>query len=139
MKKKVLSLALALALCLGLTVPAFAADMKIVEVPVPAVEGYEKEDYNTGEFHEGLAPFMTTKAVGFIDWTGKVVIPAEYETVWNFSEGFARVAKNDKIGYIDRTGKEITPLQYSAAGDFSNGMAAVEKGGKWGFIWPPNQ
>ena len=134
MKKKVLSLALALALCLGLTVPAFAADMKIVEVPVPAVEGYEKEDYNTGEFHEGLAPFMTTKAVGFIDWTGKVVIPAEYETVWNFSEGFARVAKNDKIGYIDRTGKEITPLQYSAAGDFSNGMAAVEKGGKWGFI-----
>ena len=29
MRKKLLSLALALALCLGLTVPAFAADMKI--------------------------------------------------------------------------------------------------------------
>ena len=48
MRKKLLSLALALALCLGLTVPAFAADMKIVEVPVPAVEGYEKEDGQGG-------------------------------------------------------------------------------------------
>ena len=134
MRKKALSLALALVLCLGLTVPAFAAELKIVEVPVPAVEGYENEDYDTGEFREGLAPFMTTKGVGFIDWTGKVVIPAEYETVWNFSEGFARVKKNEKIGYIDKAGKELTPLQYDAAGDFSNGMAAVEKGGKWGFI-----
>ena len=33
MKKKLFSLALALALCLGLTVPAFAAELKIIEVP----------------------------------------------------------------------------------------------------------
>ncbi len=134
MKKKLFSLALALALCLGLTVPAFAAELKIVEVPVPTVEGYEKEDYNTGAFREGLAPFMTTKAVGFIDWTGKVVISPEYDTAWNFSEGFARVKKNDKMGYIDKTGKEITPFQYSEAGDFCEGMAAVIKSGKTGYI-----
>ena len=134
MKKKLLSLALALALCLGLTVPAFAAELKIVEVPVPTVEEYEGKEYSTGEFREGLAPFMTTKGVGFIDWTGKVVIPPEYDTVWDFSEGLARVKKNGKMGYIDKTGKEITPFQYSEAGDFCEGMAAVIKSGKGGFI-----
>ncbi len=41
MKKKLFSLALALALCLGLTVPAFAAEIKLVEFSVPVVEGYE--------------------------------------------------------------------------------------------------
>ena len=38
MRKKLLSLTLALALCLGLTVPAFAAELKIVQVSVPSVE-----------------------------------------------------------------------------------------------------
>lgn len=134
MRKKLLSLTLALALCLGLTVPAFAAELKIVEVPVPAVEEYEGKDYSTGEFHEGLAPFMLSDGVGFIDWTGKVVIPPEYDTVWGFSEGFARVKKSDKMGFIDKTGKELTPLQFSEAGDFCEGMAAVKKGGKTGYI-----
>ena len=41
MRKKLLSLTLALALCLGLTVPAFAAELKIVQVSVPTVEEYE--------------------------------------------------------------------------------------------------
>ncbi len=77
MKKKLLSLALALALCLGLTVPAFAAELKIVEVPVPTVEEYEGTDYTIGGFSEGLAPFALSSGVGFIDWTGKVVIPPQ--------------------------------------------------------------
>ena len=138
MKKKLFSLALALALCLGLTVPAFAAELKIIEVPVPTVEEYEGKNYSTMEFHEGLSKLYVSEGssttAGFIDKTGKVVIPAKYSNAGDFSEGFAFVAKNGKLGFIDKTGKEITPFQYDSTLGFHGGFAAVVKNGKAGFI-----
>lgn len=141
MKKKMLSLALALALCLGLTVPAFAAELKIVRVSVPTVEEYEGTEYATWVFHEGLSRLYLYEdssgiptGAGFIDWTGRVVIPAEYDGASDFSEGFAAVYKNGKWGFIDKTGKEITSFQYDSTLDFREGMAAVKKGSKIGFI-----
>ena len=141
MKKKLLSLALALALCLGLTVPAFAAELKIVQVSVPTVEEYEGTEYATWVFHEGLSRLYLYEdssgiptGAGFIDWTGRVVIPAEYDGASDFSEGFAAVYKNGKWGFIDKTGKEITSFQYDSTLDFREGMAAVKKGSKIGFI-----
>lgn len=141
MKKKLFSLALALALCFGLTVPAFAAELKIVEVPVPVVEGYEGKNYLTNDFHDGLSQLFlyegssgAPSAVGFIDKTGKVVIPAKYDTSWFFTNGFARVYKNNNCGFIDKTGKEITAIQYTNAADFSDGLAGVIKNNKVGFI-----
>lgn len=141
MKKKMLSLALALALCLGLTVPAFAAELKIVQVSVPTVEEYEGTEYATWVFHEGLSRLYLYEdssgiptGAGFIDWTGRVVIPAEYDGASDFSEGFAAVYKNGKWGFIDKTGKEITSFQYDSTLDFREGMAAVKKGSKIGFI-----
>ena len=139
MKKKLLSLALALALCLGLTVPAFAAELKLVEIPTPVVEEYEGKDYSVGEFQEGLATLHVFedgygKPVGFVDKTGKLVISGKFDGGFNFSEGFARVQKNGKWGFIDKTGKEVVPLTYDAAWGFSQGFAAVKKNGKWGFI-----
>ena len=141
MKKKLLSLALALALCLGLTVPAFAAELKIVQVSVPTVEEYEGTEYATWVFHEGLSRLYLYEdssgiptGAGFIDWTGRVVIPTEYDNASDFSEGFAAVYKNGKWGFIDKTGKEITSFQYDSTLDFREGMAAVKKGSKIGFI-----
>lgn len=140
MKKKLLSLALALALCMGLSVPAFAAELKIVQVPVPTVEEYEGTEYATWVFYEGLSRLYlynssgSISSMGFIDWTGKVVIPPRYDNGRDFSEGFAFVEKDGKGGFIDRTGKEITPFQYDGALGFSEGFAAVLKGSKVGFI-----
>lgn len=71
---------------------------------------------------------------GFIDQTGKMVIPCIYDDVWNFSEGLAMVTLDDKCGYIDQTGKEIVPCIYDNAGDFSEGLAFVELDEKYGFI-----
>ena len=132
MKKKLFSLALALALCLGLTVPAFAAELKIIEVPVPTVEEYEGKNYSTMEFHEGLSKLYVSEGssttAGFIDKTGKVVIPAKYSNAGDFSEGFAFVAKNGKLGFIDKTGKEVIPCEYDEVGSFDeNGLAWVGK------------
>ena len=99
MKKKLLSLALALALCMGLTVPAFAAELKIVQVPVPTVEEYEVTKYSGwGNFHDGLAILYDSVNSSmnpcYIDRTGKVVIPpAGYSRAWDFSDGFAWVEK----------------------------------------------
>lgn len=154
MRKKLFSLALALALCLGLTVPAFAAELKIVQVPALTVEEYEgKAEYGIGYFNEGLAQLWVygkdgTK-VGYIDKTGKVVIPAEYDTIGEFSEGLADAEKDGKWGFIDKTGKAVIPFQYSWAeylwpdgssstfrpfGEFHEGLATVLKDGKFGYI-----
>lgn len=149
MRKRVLSMFLVLALCTGLIVPAFAAEVKIVRVPAPTVEEYEgKVKYGLGNFHEGLAQLWVygkdgTKC-GYIDRTGKVVIPAEYGTTGEFSEGLAAVEKDGKFGVIDKTGKVVIPFQYSWAEysssmfrpleAFHEGLATVLKDGKYGYI-----
>jgi serine/threonine protein kinase len=71
---------------------------------------------------------------GFIDKTGKEVIPCKYDYAAHFSEGFAAVELNGKYGYIDKTGKKVIPCKYDAADHFSEGLAAVELNGKWGHI-----
>jgi hypothetical protein len=41
---------------------------------------------------------------GFIDRTGKIIIPCVYENTWGFTEGLAGVKFNGKLGFIDKTG-----------------------------------
>lgn len=78
---------------------------------------------------------ITVKIVwGFIDKTGKLVIPAIYDDVQPFSEGLAAVEKNGKCGFIDKNGEEIVPPVYDWVSDFNNGFAIIEKDRKFGFI-----
>ena len=129
--KKAVSLFLTLVLALSLAVPAFAAEY--VEV-VPCIYDY------VGPFSEGLAVVTLNDKCGYIDKTGKEVVPCKYDSLvthsyeGEFSEGLAMVALNGKYGYIDMTGKEVIPCQYDRAKDFSEGLAAVEQNGKWGYI-----
>lgn len=67
---------------------------------------------------------------GFIDFTGKEVIPLKYDMVKDFSEGKAAVRIGGKWAYIDKTGKELTPFQYTEAEDFANGKASVVLNGE---------
>lgn len=46
---------------------------------------------------------------GFIDKTGKLVIPNIYTFANDFNEGLSQVSKNLKKGYIDNTGKIVIP------------------------------
>ncbi len=78
---------------------------------------------------------------GFIDETGREVIPLKYDYAEDFCEGLAKVGLNRKYGFIDRTGKEIVPLKYDYAYDFCEGLARVQlndgedvSSGKYGFI-----
>ena len=152
MRKKLLSLALALVMCLGLTVPAMAAAYTEV-VPCKYAQ--------VGDFSEGLAAVAIQVATnkygdgifrwGFIDKTGKEVVPCKYtwingpslmtSTGYNdenprFSEGLAVVVVDDgteyevnnyrgKCCFIDQTGKEVIPAKYDTASNFSEGLAMV--------------
>ena len=73
---------------------------------------------------------------GFIDKTGKEVIPCTWKDAKDFCEGQALVQDdNEKWGFIDKTGKEVIPCKWEDAKDFSEGLVSVmDTNGKYGFI-----
>lgn len=91
-------------------------------------------------FSEGYAAVMGQNRMwGYIDATGKEVIPCQYNGAWEFSDGLARIdagkSANHQYGFIDTAGREvISPGKYDYAYDFHEGLAAVELDGKYGFI-----
>ena len=88
-----------------------------------------------GEYYEGLAMVRLDKKYGFIDKTGKEVIPIKYDYAYSFSEGLALVKLNNKYGFIDKTGKEVIPIKYDNAYSFSKiSLALVKLEGKWFYI-----
>ncbi len=55
-------------------------------------------------FFEGRAKVWDGNGYGFIDTTGKLVIPCEYTCYEGFSDGLVPVTKDGKCGYVDRDG-----------------------------------
>ncbi len=92
---------------------------------------------DTGEKDEWGDPIYST-FFGFVDMTGKEVVPCKYEWVLDpydsYAEGFAAVELDGKWGFVDETAREVIPCQYEEAGKFSEGFAAIKLNGKWGFI-----
>ena len=104
------------------------------EPPAQPVNQAKKYDWK-GEYYQGLASVSLNGKYGFIDKTGKEVIPIKYDdAAESFSEGLAEVKLNDKWGFIDKTGKEVIPIKYDNAYSFSEGLAKVKLNDKWGFI-----
>ena len=87
-----------------------------------------------GKYYEGLAMVRLDKKYGFIDKTGKEVIPIKYDNAWNFSEGLASVKLNGKWGFINKIGEEVIPLKYDKVENFSEGFAKVKLNGKVFYI-----
>jgi hypothetical protein len=60
------------------------------------------------EFSEGLANIdFGNKGMGYIDKTGKVVIPARFDTACAFRDGLAMVKEGRTWGFIDKTGQMV--------------------------------
>lgn len=74
------------------------------------------------------------KKFGFLDRSGREIIPPTYDYAAPFSEGLAMVSQGDKWGYIDRTGQVVIPLAYDNIQSFSKGVALVAIQNKWGII-----
>ena len=108
----------------------------------PRLVAHLKYDDISTWWSDGLASVKLNNKYGYIDKTGKEVIPLKYDGVDvlfnSFEEGLVRVELNGKYGFIDKTGKEVIPLKYDFVGDtfdsFREGLARVELNGKYGFI-----
>ncbi|MDR0325080.1 MAG: WG repeat-containing protein [Oscillospiraceae bacterium] len=134
MKKKILSLALALSLILALVPfsPVTVAAAGYIEVVLPMYD-------NVDNFSDGMAAVAVGDRAsgykwGFVDKTGKEVVPCKYDEASAFHEGMAAVKLDGKWGYIDKTGKEVIPLIYENASAFSESLAPVRLDGKWGYV-----
>ena len=89
------------------------------------------------DYSEGLAAVKDDNdKFGYIDKTGRLVIPGQWDVVGCFMEGLAPVmGDNGKFGYIDKTGRLVIPYKWNAAEFFSEGLAKVQDANdKWGFI-----
>src|SRR5205807_10269842 len=65
------------------------------------------------DFSEGLAVVSSKDGqVGYMDRSGKVLIPYMFQAARNFSEGLALVEKEGKWGYIDTSGKFVIQPQF---------------------------
>ncbi len=69
---------------------------------------------------------------GYVDLSGKLVIPATFAAARLFSEGRAAVrADNGKWGYIDRDGKLVIEPRFGEADLFHSGRAMIRKSEDW--------
>lgn len=71
---------------------------------------------------EGLILIVDRKTAlwGYMDLTGEIVVPPQFEAAGLFYEGRAAVVMDGKTGYIDPTGQLVIPCQYEAISQFGN-------------------
>lgn len=82
-------------------------------------------------FSDGLARVGKDERSGYIDKTGKEVIPSVYDHAYRFSEEqLAPVKMNGKWGFINKEGQVTIPFQYDSADSFRDGVVPVEKDGE---------
>lgn len=118
-----------------------------------ALEDYEETHKS---FSEGLCGVKKAGKWGFINVSGKIIIPCKYDKVEPMKEGFSLVIfggkpgeygqlKGGKYTFIDKTGKQLVPFKYAYLAPFNEGIAVVNiggkldvygyaSGGKWGYI-----
>ncbi len=95
-----------------------------------------------GGFVEGRAYVEDfTHHYGFIDRTGRMVVPITYEAannrdIFQFAEGRVPVLVDGKWGYLDTQGEFTIPPQYDEASGFQNGVACVRSGSQTMYIDP---
>ena len=146
MKKRVISLILAVILCSSLVcLPASAAETEPGTFEYEQIIGYQYEDAHS--FSDGLAAVQKNGKWGYINTDGETVIPFEYDVAYSFSEGYAVVGtlcdESDdyyggdylcyEIGFIDKENNFISfadPYYFDyETGDYGNGPMTIRLSG----------
>src|SRR5262249_32574662 len=93
------------------------------------------------DFSEDVAAVTQAKKRGYIDKTGNVVIPIQFDRAGAFSEGFAYVKLGNRYGYIDKSGQiALETSSDQSCSSFKGGLAVATKSAKkpqevaWGYI-----
>lgn len=98
----------------------------------------ESDRSSISEFSEGIAIVYKkgdkNYQFGFIDKTGKLIAPPQFDEALGFSEGLAAVLVKDKWGFVDSSGKMVIQPQFEHVASFSDGLAPIQVKDKWGYI-----
>jgi hypothetical protein len=112
----------------ALAIPATWASFGGHDASLPTPDFWRME--RNAEFFEGLAVVWTAdRKFGYIDKSGRIVIPPQFLYARPFSEGLAAVANAEvAFGYIDKHGKVVIPLTLHNVypGNFSEGVARIK-------------
>lgn len=94
--------------------------------------GLAEEYEDTGHHAEGLVPVRLQGLWGYVDATGRPVVPLQFAWAGEFSEGLAP-ARRDRVrcGYVDRTGAFVIPERFRECRPFSEGLARVDLAGEF--------
>lgn len=87
--RKILSMLLAVTILLAMALPAAASEISFTTLVSPKYEDAES-------FSDGLAAVKQGGKWGYIDESGKLVIPCQFDKAYPFSEGLAIVGKIEK-------------------------------------------
>ena len=134
--RKLFTLLLALALCLGLAAPAFAAEGEPERGVLTYTEHITPRFEDAGRFSEGLAPVKQNGKWGYINEEGDVVIDFQYDRAYTFNEGYAvvgtitgpgkeewdRDATYIQMGFVDKSGSYQPFLQASVTTSMTPGI-----------------
>lgn len=71
---------------------------------------------------------------GFLDRTGHVVVPAEYQDRSVWKDGHLAVEQNRRLGFYDLSGRQTSSYSYKEVSDYRDGMAAVRTDRLYGFV-----
>src|SRR5690606_19927497 len=88
----------------------------------------------TSAYAQELAVVLEGKKFGYIDRSGQLVIPAQYDRAQPFSDGLAAVAVGKSWGFIDMSGNMVIEPQFSNAKNFNDGLCLVNKDKAWIYI-----
>ena len=99
---------------------------------------------------EGRILVMRDGKFGYLDSTGREVIPCQYDQAGLFDQARTYVSLNNKWGIIDTNGHTVLPIEYDNSGyrseayRYHDGLALIEKDKRYGYcdlegrpvIWP---
>ena len=95
----------------------------------------------------GFFPIVQDGKWGFIDRTGKVIVPPRYERTGDVHEGLVQVWEDGASHFIDTHGQTVPMPPFDVIGEFSEGVAPLNRGqrrdanlglllepGWWGYV-----
>lgn len=94
----------------------------------------ERFDYKEFKFNDGLLQIKIRGKFGYINDTGKIVIPPRFDYARSFYEGLAAVCIDGKWGFIDTFGQIIIPFYLDGVDHFSNGLVWAQKDYYCGYL-----
>ena len=102
---------------------------------IVAPKYFEARKFDNGLGKVSLLNEKVEWRYGFVDATGKEIIPLNYSHIDDFSEGLVAAEQYGKTGFLNREGKTVIPFVFENAHDqgFKEGLVAVKQNGKWGF------